>query len=324
MSIPIRLQDLPLARIDAEESVFTTETNPALERLTNSLQEIGLLNPPWLKPQPGHRRWQVVTGTRRLQAAARLGWGEVTVRLVPEDTSDFSCLLVHLFDNAFTRGFNLKEQAALAARLLKHCDRQTVASRYLPYLGLPPSGAHLERLLKVAGLEASWQDLAAQGRLALTAGALLAAWNPEARTAAWPFLEALRLSQSKQEEFLEQVALLARREGLTPAGVLAREELQRALNDPDRTPPERLAAVRQQLYRWVYPRLSAAREAFETALGRLGLKRHPRLRLQPPPAFEGPDFHLEIKFRDTPELQQLLADLTRLTRPPDFDDLTRL
>ncbi|MCK9375291.1 MAG: ParB/RepB/Spo0J family partition protein [Syntrophobacterales bacterium] len=324
MSIPIRLRDIPLAQIDAEALVLTTAATPDLERLMISLQEVGLLNPPWLKPQPGRSRWQVVTGTRRVQAAARLGWPEITARLVPEDTADFSCLLVHLFDNAFTRGFNLKEQAALAARLLRYCDRQAVVSRYLPYLGLAPSGAHLERLLKMAGLEAPWQELAAQGRLALTAGALLAGWDPEDRAAAWPYLEALRLSQSKQEEFLEQVSLLARREGLAPAGVLAREEVARALNDPDRTPPERLAAVRQQLYRWVYPRLSAAREAFETALGRLGFKRHPRMRLQPPPTFEGPDFHLEIKFRDAPELQQLLAELTRLTHPPDFDDLTRL
>ncbi len=324
MSIPIRLQDIPLAQIDVDEVVHTTAAPPDLERLLVSIQEVGLLNPPWLKPQPGHSRWQVVTGARRLQAAARLGWPEITARLVPEDTADFACLLVHLIDNAFTRGFNLQEQAVLAARLLKHCDRQTVATRYLPYLGLSPSGAHLDRLLKVAGLEAPWQGLAAQGRLALTAGALLGEWDPEDRAAAWPFLEGLRLSQSKQEEFLEQVGLLARREGLRSAAVLAREELQQALNDPDRTTPERLAAVRQQLYRWVYPRLSAAREAFETALGRLGFKRHPRMRLEPPPAFEGPDFHLEIKFRDAPELQQLLAELTRLTRPPGFDDLTRL
>jgi hypothetical protein len=78
------------------------------------------------------------------------------------------------------------------------------------------------------------------------------------------------------------------------------------------------------VYRWVYPRLSAAREAFETALARLGWKGTPRMRLHPPPAFEGPDFHLEIKFRDAPELHQLLAEIERLTRAAGFDDLTRL
>ena len=285
---------------------------------------MGLINPPWVRPQPGGQRFQVVTGARRMQAAAGLGWQEITVRLVPEGTPDFYCLLVHVIDNAFTRGFNLREQAALAVRLLSHGDRETVAARYLPYLGLPPSQAILTRLVKTAGLEAPWQQLAADGRLALTAAARLADWDPAARAAAWPFLDSLRLSQSKQEELLDQVTLLARREGISPAAVLARDELRRALTDPDRTPQERAAAVRRQMYRWVYPRLSAAREAFETALARLGWKHTPRFRLHPPAVFEGPDFNLEIKFRDAPELQQLLAEIGRLTRQEEFADLTRI
>ena len=241
MTVAIRLQEVPLAQIDLAEAAGEMTAAPARERLAASLKEVGLINPPWLRCQPGGQRFQVVTGARRLQAAADLGWQEITVRLVPEDTPDFYCLLVHLMDNAFTRGFNLREQAALAVRLLGHCDRETVAARYLPYLGLPPSQAHLARLVKTAGLEAPWQEMAAAGRLALTAAARLADWDPEARAAAWPFLDSLRLSQSKQEEMLDQVALLARREGLSPAAVLARDELRGALADPDRTPQERAA-----------------------------------------------------------------------------------
>jgi ParB-like chromosome segregation protein Spo0J len=323
VTVPIRLQEIPLAQIDLAEAAAEIAAAPARERLAASLREVGLINPPWLRPQPGGQRFRVVTGARRLKVAADLGWQVITVRLVPEGTPDFYCLLVHLMDNAFSRGFDLREQAALAVRLLAHCDRETVAARYLPYLGLPPSQAHLARLVKTAGLEAPWQEMAAAGRLALTAAARLADWDPEARAAAWPFLDSLRLSQSKQEEMLDQVAILARREGLSMAAVLSREELRGALADPDRTPQERAARVRRQMHRWVYPRLSAAREAFETALARLGWKGLPRVRLHPPPAFEGPDFQLEIKFQDAPELERLLEQISRLTRAAGFDDLTR-
>ena len=324
MTIPIRLQQVPLAQIDAPEAAAEMAAAPDLDRLAASLQTVGLINPPWLKPHPGGDRFGVVTGARRLQAAAALGWQEVTARLVPAGTPDLYCLLVHVMDNAFTRDLNLREQADLAVRLLSHSDIETVAAKYLPYLGLPPSQAHLVRLVKTAGLEAPWQQLAASGRLSLTAAARLADWDEASRAAAWPFWDSLRLSQSKQEELLDQVAILARREGLSPAVVLTRDELIRALNDPERTPQERTEAVRRRLYAQVYPRLSAAREAFETALGRLGWKRTPRLRLHPPAVFEGPDFQLEIKFRDAPELQQLLAEITRLTQAEGFDDLTAI
>ena len=324
MTIPIRLQEVRLAQIDLPEAAAEVAAAPDLDRLAASLREVGLINPPWLQPQPGGDRFGVVTGARRIQAAADLGWQEITVRLVPAGTPDLYCLLVHVMDNAFTREFNLREQADLAVRLLSHTDRETVVAKYLPYLGLPPSQAHLSRLIKTAGLDAPWQQLAASGRLALTAAARLADWDSEARAAAWPFWDSLRLSQSKQEELLDQVAILARREGISPAAVLARDELRRALTEPDRTPQERVQAVRRHLYAQVHPRLSAAREAFETALARLGWKRNPRLRLQPPVVFEGPDFQLEIKFRDGPELQQLLAEIARLTQAEGFDDLSRI
>ena len=297
MTVAIRLQEVPLAQIDLAEAAGEMMAAPARERLAASLREVGLINPPWLRRRPGGQRFRVVTGARRLQAAADLGWQVITARLVPEDTPDFYCLLVHVMDNAFTRGFNLREQAALAVRLLGHCDRETVAARYLPYLGLPPSQAHLARLVKTAGLEAPWQEMAAAGRLALTAAARLADWDPEARAAAWPFLDSLRLSQSKQEELLDQVAILARREGLSPAAVLARDELRDTLADPDRTPQERAAMVRRQMHRWVSPRLTGAREAFETALARLGGRASPGCASTRPPPLKAPIFSWKSNFR---------------------------
>src|SRR5512147_301770 len=148
--------------------------------------------------------------------------------------------------------------------------------------------------------------------MAINAAAALAQWPATDRTAAWPFLQELPFSQSKQEQFLEDVALLARREGVSPRQVLNRQEIRQYLEDPALNPPERAEAVRRCLKRWVSPRLSAALAGFQELLGRMGLKGHSRVRLQPPPAFEGPDFQLEIKFRDAPELQKLLEEITRL------------
>ena len=95
MTAPIRLQEVALVQIDLDEAALELVAAPDLDRLRISLQEVGLLNPPWLKPQPGGLRFQVVTGTRRLQVAAALGWQKLTARLVPESATDFHCLLVH-------------------------------------------------------------------------------------------------------------------------------------------------------------------------------------------------------------------------------------
>jgi ParB-like chromosome segregation protein Spo0J len=319
---PIPFREIPVDAVDLEDHTFAVPGGFDLTRLLASMQEVGLLNPPWLRARGD--RWQVVAGFKRLMAAVRLGWETLPARTLPAAAPESHCLLVALYDNAFTRGFNLLEQAILARRLLEYWDRTTVAAKFLPYLGLPPSPALLARLLQVNSLEPPYQELCARGRLALTAAAVLAEWPEADRAAAWPFLTGLPFSQSKQEQFLEDVELLARRGGAAPREILSRKQLRHWLEDPELNPPERAEAVRRLLKRWLNPRLSAALEAFQEALGRLGLRGQPRFLLKPPPAFEGPDFHLELKFRDAPELKGLLEEIARLTGSEDFSNLTRL
>jgi hypothetical protein len=319
-----QLQEIPLTAVDFNDHTFVVSPPHDLNRLLASIKEIGLLAPPWLRALPAGDCWQMVTGLKRLTAVAELGWERVPALTLPAGAPDSHCLLIALFDNAFSRGFNLLEMAFFATRLLTHWDRQVVVAKFLPYLGLPPSAAHLDRLVAIFTLEPPLKELAAQGRLALTAGAFLAGWDLKDRAAVLPFLKELPFTQSKQEEFLEGLDLLARREGITPGEILSRPELKQYLADKGSTPQGRAEAVRRLLNRWVSPGLTAAQDAFGAALKRLGLRHHPRLNLKPPPAFEGPDFHLEIKFRDSPELIRLLEELRRLVQQEDFSKLTRL
>jgi len=281
---------------------------------------VGLLSLPRVRLRKSGR-WQPVTGWKRFQAAARLGWEKIPALVLSPQTSETQVLLLYLHDNAFTRAFNPLEQARLAARLLAHWDRNTLVSKALPIMGLPPAPVYLDRLLAAAGLEPSWQELVAQERLALTAAARLAAWEPADRGAALPFLAALPLSQSKQEELLTAVEILARREGVTPADILLGEELQQILQETKLPPQERAQAVRRRLNEQASPQFSAAQKAFQAGLDRLGLRHHPRLRLKAPPAFEGPDFEFSLRFKDSRELRELLQEPSRLANLPDFEKL---
>ena len=54
--------------------------------------------------------------------------------------------------------------------------------------------------------------------------------------------------------------------------------------------------MRRHLYAQVYPRLSAAREAFETALARLGWKRTPACACTRPQSLKAPIFSWKSNF----------------------------
>jgi ParB-like chromosome segregation protein Spo0J len=323
MTTPPITSEIPLARVDLDGHPLKIARNADLSRLKESLAAVGLLSCPRVQSLESGW-WRVVTGWQRLKAASQLGWRKIPAVILGPQTPEAHLLLLYLHDNAFTRSFNPLEQALLASRLLGYWDRQTLVAKGLPLLGLPPGPAHLDRLLAVARLEAPWQELVARERLALSAAARLAAWDPADRLAAQPFLANLPLSQSKQEEFIGTVEILARREGVSSAALLLKNELQQPLQEPALSPLERAEAVRCRLNDWVSPRFQEAKKNFAAGLDRLGLKHHPRLRLKEPPAFEGPDFELSLKFKDHQELRELLQELARLASQPEFENLIDL
>lgn len=316
-----RVQNIRLRAVDLDDHPFIVASQADFEALKESLAVVGLLNPPWLRAK-GDGRWQVVAGLKRLRAAVSLGWESVPAASLPADTPDRRCLLISLHDNAFSRRFTLSEQVFWAGKLSCYFPVSKIAEDFLPLLGLPPSLKFLQRLLSAGTLEDPWHLLLAQERLALTAAARLALWQASDRAAALPYFQTLPLSQSKQEELLDWLELLARREGASVAEILSRPELAAFLEDHAKNSQEKAENIRCWLKAWVFPRLVAAQAAFDQGLARLGLKQHPRLRLSPPPAFEGPDFHLEIRFRDAQELQNLLQHLLHLAKEKDFSELT--
>jgi ParB-like chromosome segregation protein Spo0J len=323
MTTPPIIREIRLARVDLDAHPFKIARSEDLARLQESLAAVGLLSYPRLQSlETGW--WRVITGWKRLKAAAQLGWQKIPAIILDPQTPEAHLLLLYLHDNAFSRSFNPLEQALLASRLFEYWDRETLVAKGLPLLGLPPAPAHLDRLLAAARLEDPWQELVARERLALTAAARLAAWDPAARLAALPFLANLPFSQSKQEEFLAGIEILARREGVSGAAILKKQELQQSLQDPALNPQERAETIRRRVNEWVTPRFQAARKAFAAGLDRLGLKHHPRLRLKEPPAFEGPDFELSLKFKDYQELRELLQELARLASLPGFENLIDL
>jgi len=314
------IQEIFLSQVELDAHPYFPVPGEDLTRLQESLAAVGLLALPRVRSGEGGR-WQVVTGWKRLMAAAHLGWEKIPALVLSPEIPKAQLLLVYLHDNAFSRAFNPLEQARLAARLLAHWDRETLVAKALPLMGLPPAPVYLDRLLAAAGLEPFWQELVARERLALTVAARVAVWKPADRSAALPFLADLPWSRSKQEEFLTAVEILARRQGVAAADILFEEELQDILQHTGLNPQERAEAVRGRLHERVSPRFSAAKQAFQAGLEGLGLRRHPRMRLKEPPAFEGPDFELTLKFKDAQELRELLQELSQLAELPDFETL---
>lgn len=316
-------QQVALAEIDPTDRTFVCRTEADLTALTQSVRQHGLLNPLRLRRRPDGRL-QVVCGWRRLLCLQRLNWTTAPALVLPTATPDLWCLQAVLEDNQGCAGFNLMETALLVNRLGGQLSQDRLCREFLPRLGLPGTVTHLQALESLLHLEPAYQELVAQGRLTLTTAARLATWDPADRLALLPLWRQLTLSRSYQRELLEFLTTLSRRHERPPRQWLELPEVRQLLADPARSGNDKRQRLWELLRRWCFPRLQAVEEQLKQYLANLGLKDRPDLRLEPPPAFEGEEFRLELRCRNPQELARLLAELTRLLNHPDLQAIFNL
>lgn len=309
--------------IDGGDLSFVVSYGFDLAHLKASIETLGLLSPPLLRPRRDGR-YQIICGYQRLLVLEQLDWSELPALLVPSETPAVWCLQASLQDTVFGRGFNPMEAGLMIDRLLKYFDADTVRRRYLPLLGLPPSASHLQKFLSLLSLEAPWQDLVARQRLSPEAAALVSQWAVTERGALLPWWQSLQLSHSKQLELLEYLTTLSRREGNSPSEWLARPELLSLLADPVLSTTEKSNRLGETLRHWCFPRLSQARQQCQHYLKTLRLFQHPEMRLIPAPAFEDSSWRLELRFHDRSQLTRQLQQVQDLLDQPEFEALLQL
>ncbi len=90
------LQTIPIERVDsALFQIRQTIDEDRLRELASSMQQVGLLQPIFVRPKGD--RFEIVAGERRVRAARLLGWASIPCRL--EDLSDVDATVRKVIEN---------------------------------------------------------------------------------------------------------------------------------------------------------------------------------------------------------------------------------
>ena len=203
--------------------------------------------------------------------------------------------------------------------MAKYLEELQLVDEFMPILDLEPSATLFDRYLGLHDLEEMILDSLATGRLNERIGFALAKQEKEDRLAYWRLFEELPFSVSVQEELVETVEDISRRENLTPQQVLSSKEvttLRQAHESPAR---QRAQKIRKYLRDRCNPRLTARRERFARETRELGLPSG--VRLVPPPYFEGPKWILECTFERADELARRLRHVAQLADLTDLQSM---
>ncbi|HSP37534.1 MAG TPA: ParB/RepB/Spo0J family partition protein [Frankiaceae bacterium] len=190
----------------------------ALDELTASIREVGVLQPIVVRPA-GDDRYELVMGERRWRASQRAGLTEVPA--VIRTTADDNLLREALLENLHRSQLNPLEEAAAYSQLLTDfgCTHEELAGR------LGTSRSHLTNTMRLLNLSPAVQRRVAAG--ILTAGharALLTLADAEAQDALATRIVAEGLSVRAVEE-LVAVGQPARRRRAAAVPTESRPEL---------------------------------------------------------------------------------------------------
>ena len=292
---------------------FGFDLNP----LVQSIERVGLINPPLLK-RDSQGSITIITGYRRIKALKSLKADRAVCRVLSgDDILPIECLLLNLHDNLAVRKFNDVEKGMVLTRLIPWIKTLEIVEHYMPLLGLPSNKATLSSYLKLEeemGFRA--KESIAQGQLSLRNAMMLLNIDSISRSSIIDLISNIKLTVNQQRQLIDYTIDLAHIEGTSIPDVLDDKSVKRINSDTRMNNPQKGRALIRHLRMRRYPSVSKAEKEFKKMVSRLSLEK--MVRIDHSPSFESPYYRLEVLFKDGPSLREKLENFMR----EDIDILT--
>lgn len=309
-----QIKTVSLTSIDWDDEAFAVPGSLADQALYESLEAVGILNPPLLwekKPD----RFAIVDGFTRL-SWLRARSSHVDALVFPEHTDPARLLAMRLEAKMFSRALNRAEKAQILARYAPLTSQEDLRRRICPALGISSQPQSLSLWRAIAAWPARHLDALARDFVAEKTALSLVPLPEKDRQSFLDLLIALRCSASLQMEILERCLDIARRDGIALHALVASPEMQAILEDENRNRREKTAAVRELVHRWRFPRVHERMERLERAMA--AVKMSSALSLVPPPYWEGDGWELRVRFRTPSDLAACLTEAQSLSTTVEF------
>lgn len=278
-----------------------------LEPLIRSVEKFGLINRPFVT-KDGKGRVLVVAGYRRMLALKRLHWEEVLCRdLTGAGFTTLQLLLFNLHDNLATRPFNEVEKGMILSRLMPHVPKEEILRHFMPLLNLPAHEPSLEVFLGLETLEDAIKESLVYARISFQTAKAFVHMDAESRSALFQWITRMKLNTNQQKQFIAYTTDISIREQKKICQIFKETRILDLLNDTKLNIPQKAKSLLSILKVWRFPLLTRSEEIFQKIVSGLALPQG--ISIHHPPFFEGPDYRLEILFRDGQQLKEKIDAL---------------
>ena len=315
-------QQINLNQIDDSSGPYSMSYGFNPGPLAASISRIGLINSPILAREGkggAEDEFVVVSGFRRIRVLKKLNWTKAPCRVLPEVTSPLKCLLLNLYENLPVRNFNAVEMGMALTRLAELLPKEEVVKDFMPLFDLPSHEETLHLFMRIeTTLETQAKDLVARGSLSLQAAKLLLEMDSAARQKICRYFSTIKFNKNQQAQFMDFVNDLSHIEDNPISGLLDEPDLTEIRHNERMNSPQKARALIKLLRARRLPHLVKTEKRFRHMVENLALPAG--CQITPPPYFEGPNYKLEIFFKEGKDLRDNLVLLGKKEGLAELED----
>ncbi len=283
---------ISLSQIAIHDRTFCASYPLHDETLLASIREVGILQPLILRGTPPY---QVVSGFRRLHAAATLG--HESVPALVRELSDRDAFLHNLHAN-LPRAFNLVEKANILDRMAHLGFSRHEMGRVVARLDVPAHDKYLTVLTELAWSEEAFKDFVVTRNPSLQTLQLFLRLPAQIRAQLLDLFTRLRASESDRREVLTLLNLMTVKEG----GI-----------SPDLwTEVSSITELKGRIRHRIYPLLTGLEGELEAVRRQCALPPHMDIKVDP--SFEKEYIDIAFRAANEDETENALRKLERLLR----------
>ena len=311
---------IPLQQIDLSDDTFSVSYLPDVQKLRSSIEEIGLIQPVFLREKSGG--YQIVCGFRRISVMKELGKSEIESKVFEEKEMDeFQFFSLSLHENLTTRGFNTVEKAIALDKLIHRfqMDPDIVLKTFLPLFLLEPNEKILNTFLSLAQMEEETKAYVLREEVSRFNIRKFATLNPDDRIAILSLISSLKLGENRLREILTLLEEISRRNQNRVREIVQRPEIKAVLSQKELTPSQKTERVKKILVDLRYPKMHQLEEEFEKK--KKGLNLPSSVTLHHQPFFEGRGLRVQFQFETMEEYKAVLSTLSQLVDKEEFKEL---
>ncbi|MGO9376838.1 MAG: hypothetical protein ACLQBD_32720 [Syntrophobacteraceae bacterium] len=313
------LRFVRLAEINLRDDGFEIRKFAEPVRLRESLERFGILDPPWLRKKGG--QYIVVDGFKRLRWAEKNGAKGTVCRIFSEDFDAGELWSLRIEKRLFELETNIAEKAQIVSTLLRVFKPDQIPRLFLSALNVANRPELLHKWASLWAKGPETLEILASGAIAERSAIEVADWDERSRAAVFAVFKILRCSASIQVEIVEHIDEIAIRDEKVRAEIIETAGAREILESKELNHRQNTQALRELLAELRYPRLSSRQERFRREIESLGLP--PRVKIIPPPAFEGNNWRIELSFTGPEELRKGLDSAGAIVESDRLETLLR-